>query len=220
MCFYIKVMHFKLVILTRVINQTPSYLIYIHFSQHDGKLHHIWPSASSLRNIIRREIYIWLKYSTSLLKLTVNITMTTEALREHDMLTWNDKIWTKILKENQFYCDGVSCSLETQICSHSFSDKHTAAWWIYWSLLEYKLTEKNNKFQFFFFTRQCKWKIVRHKGSLTTASHVKKVPKWLESFFFSLFLSPFLSLGFGLQSISSRLIWCFPWEGVLKRLTV
>lgn len=85
-------------------------------------------------------------------------------------------------------CCSVSCSLEKQICSQSFSDKHTAAWWIYWSLLEYKLTEKNDKFQFFFFTRQCKWKIVRHKGLLTTASHVKKVLKWLESFFLSLSL--------------------------------
>lgn len=110
-------------------------------------------------------------------------------------------------------CCSVSCSLETQICSQSFSDKHTAAWWIYWSLLEYKLTEKNDKFQFLF-TRQCKWKIVRHKGLLTTASHVKKVLKWLVSFSLS------LSLCFGLQSISSRLIWCFSWESVSKRLTV
>lgn len=120
MCFYIKVMHFKLVILTRVVNQTPSYLIHTHFLNMMEELHQIWPSASNLCNITRREIYIWLKYSTSLLKLTVNITVTTEALREHDMLctaghhhefTWNDKMWTKTWKENQFYCDGVALSV-------------------------------------------------------------------------------------------------------------
>lgn len=41
MCFYIKVMHFKLVILTRVVNQTPSYLIYTHFLNMMEELHQI-----------------------------------------------------------------------------------------------------------------------------------------------------------------------------------
>ena len=53
----------------------------------------MWPSALNLENV--RLIKI--------LNITVNITMTTEALREHDMLytagyhefMWNDKMWTK-----------------------------------------------------------------------------------------------------------------------------
>lgn len=163
MCFYIKVMHFKLVILTRVANQTPSYLIYTHFLNMMEELHQIWPSASNLCNITRREIYIWFKYLTSLLQVNCEhysdhwgVEGTWHALYSWTS-SWIHVKWQNVDKNLKrksvllWRCCSVSCSLEKQICSQSFSDKHTAAWWIYWSLLEYKLTEKNDKFQFFFF---------------------------------------------------------------------
>lgn len=163
------------------------------------ELHQIWPSASNLCNITRREIYIWFKYLTSLLQVNCEHYSDHWGVEGtwHALYSWTSS-WIHVKWQNVdrnlkrksvllWRCCSVSCSLEIQICSQSFSDKHTAAWWIYWSLLEYKLTEKNDKFQFLL-TRQCKWKIVRHKGLLTTASHVKKVLKWLESFFLSLSL--------------------------------
>ena len=146
MCFSIKVMNFKIVILTCVINQTPCYLIYTHF------LNILW------KNFIKcdplQKMYVWLKYSTSLwtlrwpLRRWGNMTcfIQLDIMNSREMTKCGQKLNKKI----SFTVTVLLCQLfcRDTTCSHSSSDKHTAAWWIYWSFLEYKLTEKNNKSQF------------------------------------------------------------------------
>ena len=123
MCFSIKVMNFKIVILTCVINQTRCYLIYTHF------LNILW------KNFIKcdplQKMYVWLKYSTSLwtlrwpLRRWGNMTcfIQLDIMNSCEMTKCGQKLNKKI----SFTVTVLLCQLfcRDTTCSHSSSDKHT-----------------------------------------------------------------------------------------------